>query len=177
MSDPKTEKLFRKAISAVKARKGRSLVFGARTPITPGMRVASGHGPDRDTGIVESVDGPVSRVRWDSGATTPADTKDLRPTKERSSGGHTFGASLTIPQRMAAIGVDAKRIPLGIGRNGYAYYADESGEWYWISEKDAKYATTCAKKYDIPDAYGHWCAGTISKPVPEKILREHGLIR
>lgn len=31
MSDPKTEKLFRKAVSAVKAKKGRGLVFGAST--------------------------------------------------------------------------------------------------------------------------------------------------
>jgi len=32
MSDPKTEKLFRKAVSAVKAKKGRGLVFGNSIP-------------------------------------------------------------------------------------------------------------------------------------------------
>lgn len=32
MSDPKTEKLFRKAVSAVKAKKGRGLVFGSSRP-------------------------------------------------------------------------------------------------------------------------------------------------
>lgn len=32
MSDPKTEKLFRKAVSAVKAKKGRGLVFGTNKP-------------------------------------------------------------------------------------------------------------------------------------------------
>jgi hypothetical protein len=47
------------------------------TEIAPKMRVAAGHGEDRDTGTVYSIDGRMAQVSWDSGVVTPCPIEDL----------------------------------------------------------------------------------------------------
>lgn len=44
-----------------------------------------------------------------------------------------------------------------------AHYADETGQWYWLTADDLRYAIACADEHGA-DAYSHWCAGA-GKPV------------
>lgn len=44
----------------------------------PGDRVEGGEGDDHDTGRIESVEGAVAIVAWDSGVKTPACLRSLR---------------------------------------------------------------------------------------------------
>lgn len=39
--------------------------------LEPGDRVCAGEADDYDTGTIDSVDGDIAIVRWDSGVTTP----------------------------------------------------------------------------------------------------------
>lgn len=39
-----------------------------------------------------------------------------------------------------------------------AYYAKETGEWYWLIAEDLRYAFVC-RKHHGSDAYSHWCNG------------------
>ena len=53
----------------------------SETEIKVGMKVECGDGEDHDTGIVDSVDsvdGAVAVIRWDSGVVTPAPIEMLR---------------------------------------------------------------------------------------------------
>lgn len=47
--------------------------------IEVGDRVEAGEGDDYDTGRVESIDGDVAFVAWDSGVKTRANLSALRP--------------------------------------------------------------------------------------------------
>lgn len=47
-------------------------------PVVDGARVEAGTGDDYDTGRVESIDGAMALVAWDSGIKTPAPLSDLR---------------------------------------------------------------------------------------------------
>lgn len=40
-----------------------------------------------------------------------------------------------------------------------AHYAPETGEAYWLTRDDLRYAADCAREYPS-DTYSHWCAGT-----------------
>lgn len=62
----------------------------ARIAIVAGQRVTGGEGADRDTGVVDSIDGDMATVRSDSGVTTPVPVADLEPTIERHSGGRVI---------------------------------------------------------------------------------------
>lgn len=42
------------------------------------LRVEAGEGEDRDTGRIESIDGDMALVAWDSGVKTPCPLADLR---------------------------------------------------------------------------------------------------
>ena len=39
--------------------------------LSPGNRVSAGYGEDNDTGTVDSIEGDVAVVRWDSLVVTP----------------------------------------------------------------------------------------------------------
>lgn len=45
----------------------------------------------------------------------------------------------------------------------YAYRADETDEWYWVSRADMRYAIALSKDEDEEiqrSLYSHWCAST-----------------
>jgi len=49
-----------------------------------------------------------------------------------------------------------------VGRR-YAYRADETDEWYWVSRADMQYAITLSEDDDAEiqrSLYSHWCAST-----------------
>jgi len=49
---------------------GRYEINSTGQILSPGHRIASGNGKDRDTGTVDSISGDTAVVRWDSGVTT-----------------------------------------------------------------------------------------------------------
>lgn len=57
-----------------------------------GDRVTGGHGADRDTGVVLSIEGDTALVAWDSLVKSPMNVRDLRLTTEHWSGGHRIRA-------------------------------------------------------------------------------------
>lgn len=54
--------------------------MGQSEDIRVGSRVEAGEGEDHDTGVVQSVDGDVAMVAWDSGVVTPCDVASLQLT-------------------------------------------------------------------------------------------------
>lgn len=54
----------------------------------------------------------------------------------------------------AALGID-----ITVVGNRAAYYAEETGEGYWLTRKDLAYAIDCEREHGS-DAYSHWCTGT-----------------
>jgi len=65
---------------------------------------------------------------------------------------------------------------LGRGR-GWAYYAEETREWYRVSRDDLQYAVTLARDNDpqiTGDIYSHWCSGT-GTPMSAREVAANGL--
>lgn len=55
------------------------------------------------------------------------------------------------------------RISLSRVGNRFAYYAEETSEWYWVTVSDLRYAVTLSKDDDeqiLRDIYSHWCSAT-----------------
>jgi hypothetical protein len=64
--------------------------------------------------------------------------------------------------------------------NRYAYRADETDEWFWVTASDMRYAITLSKDDDEEiqtSLYSHWCASTgtrVSERTARKLDIEHG---
>lgn len=54
----------------------------------------------------------------------------------------------------AALGIE-----ITVVGNRAAYYAEETGEGYWLTREDLAYAIDCEREHGS-DAYSHWCSGT-----------------
>lgn len=50
---------------------GRFQVNTTGSIVEPGMRVAAGSGEDYDNGRIDSINGDMAQVSWDSGVRTP----------------------------------------------------------------------------------------------------------
>lgn len=62
-------------------------------------------------------------------------------------------------RELASAAEAALGIEIVVAGNRAAYYAEETGEWYWLTREDLAYAIECRREHG-GDAYSHWCSGT-----------------
>lgn len=63
---------------------------------------------------------------------------------------------------LSALAARAERIlgiTITVRAKRASHYAGETGEAYWLTRDDLRYAAACAEEHPH-DAYSHWCAGT-----------------
>jgi len=68
--------------------------------------------------------------------------------------------TMTTMQQLVTAAEQALGIAISVSPSGRAYYlADETGDAYWLTRRDLRYAVECAE-YHKSDVYSHWCAGS-----------------
>lgn len=65
----------------------------------------------------------------------------------------------TTLQELANAAESALGITIVVTGRRAAHYADETGEGYWLTRDDLRYALDCKREHGR-DAYSHWCAAT-----------------
>jgi hypothetical protein len=57
---------------------------------------------------------------------------------------------------------------------GYGYYADETGDWYWVTKKELAEAADTIDSGE-ENGYSLWCSYCGNREISQKTLRKHGI--